>query len=93
MKSLSIKSDDCVLSKNSYDVKINDTGINNLVKNNLPEGLEDYRDYPVKVEIHIEFLGGEELKIETQGYETKKEENEESIEIPFAVIEEGEING
>lgn len=78
MKALVIKSDNCLLSKNSYGVTINDKDISKLVLENLPEGLKDYKDYPVKVSLQIEFPVEDGLSIVTEGYEVNKEENKES---------------
>lgn len=79
MKSLVIKSDNCLLSKSSYGVTINNKDLGNLVLENLPEGLKGYKDYPVKVSLQIEFPVEDDLSIVTEGYEVvKKEENEES---------------
>lgn len=83
MKLLSIKSDNCLLSKNSYNIKLDSAEIGDLVKKSLPTELEDYKDYPVKVVISIEFLGQEGINVSTEGYEVK-EETEES---------EGEADG
>lgn len=78
MKTLKIKSSNCLLNKNNYGVSINNLDINNLVLKNLPESLENYRDYPVEFTLQVEFLGGDNLEIATEGYEVKGEENKES---------------
>jgi hypothetical protein len=53
--------------------------IGNLIVENLPEGLQDYKDYPVKLSLQIEFFGEDDLSVTTEGYEVvKKEENNES---------------
>lgn len=54
MKALVIKSENCLLSKSSYGVPINDKDISKLVLENLLEGLQDYKDYPVKASLQIE---------------------------------------
>lgn len=76
MKSLSIKSENCVLSKNSYSVDINGKTVSELVLNNLPADLKDYKDYPVKIQISIEFLGQEGINVETDGYKLEEEVEE-----------------
>lgn len=76
MKSLLIKSENCLLSKNSYDINLNGKEIGELVKENLPAELEDYKNYPIKVTINIEFLGQEGINVVATGYEVKKEEDE-----------------
>jgi hypothetical protein len=79
MKSLTIKSNNCLLSKKSFGgVIINDATISDLIEDNLPEGLEDYKNYPVKFNLQIEFLGEDDLSVTTEGYEVKKEEVKES---------------
>jgi hypothetical protein len=80
MKSLTIKSNNCLLNKKTYGgVSINDMSIGNLIVENLPEGLQDYKDYPVKLSLQIEFFGEDDLSVTTEGYEVvKKEENNES---------------
>lgn len=75
MKKLNIESGNCLLKVDSYGVKINDTDLEKLVKNNLPE-LKEYRAYPVKLGLSIEFLGDEELEIIPTGYELPKEVEE-----------------
>ena len=54
MKKLNIKSESCLLRVSDFDTKINDTGLEELVRNNLPE-LRNYEDYPVKLSLSIEF--------------------------------------
>ncbi|MFT8313209.1 MAG: hypothetical protein ABF633_03020 [Clostridium sp.] len=76
MKKLSIVSENCLLEKNSYGVKFDGEEIDKLIQKNLPSDLQNYRDYPVKVEINIEFLGSEGLQINTNGYEVAEEESE-----------------
>ncbi len=79
MKSLTIKSNNCLLSKKTYGgVHINDTSIGDLIEKNLPEGLEDYKDYPVKLSLQIEFFREDDLSVTTEGYEVEKEEVKES---------------
>lgn len=80
MKSLSIKSDNCTLSKSDYSVTIDGTEIADLIKKNLPEDLKNYKDYLVRVNIQIEFLELKELRISTEGYEVKKGESEENVD-------------
>lgn len=78
MKSLEIKSDVCLLKSNSYmGVSVNNTPISDLVANNLPKELEKNKEYPVKINFQIEFLGEDGLNVTTEGYEVKKEETEE----------------
>ena len=75
MKSLMIKSDGCLLEKNSYQLKIDDEEIQNLIKKELPP-LEDFKKYPIKIALSIDFLGGKGLEVETTGYKTEKPQEE-----------------
>lgn len=75
MKKLNIKSENCILRKNSYGVGINDVGLEELIRKNLPE-LEDHKGYPVRMGLSIEFLGDEKLEITPTGYELPKEVEE-----------------
>lgn len=76
MKKLNIESNSCILSVNDYEgTTINEKSLGKIVKNALPKGLEQYHKYPVKLNLSIEFLGDDKLKVETEGYEVK-EENE-----------------
>lgn len=78
MKSLKINSDNCLLSKNSAsNIYINNKPIGELIGENLPEGIEEYRNYPTKINIQIEFLGEDKLNIATTGYEVQKEDVKE----------------
>jgi len=79
MKKLNIKSGNCLLKVSNYDTKINDTGLEELVRNNLPE-LKNYKNYPIKLNLSIEFLGEEKLEIIPTGYEIKENEDNESEE-------------
>lgn len=76
MKSLVIKSNNCLLSKTNYDVQINDKNISELILENLPKELKSYKDYLVQLSIEIEILGDEDIKIITEGYDVKEEYNE-----------------
>lgn len=75
MKKLNIKSESCLLEVNDYGASINNIDLGKLVRNNLPE-LKNYKDYPVKLDLSIEFLGDEELEITPTGYELPKEVKE-----------------
>lgn len=77
MKKLDIKSDNCLLEVNDYSLKVNNKELEELVKNNLPK-LKNYKEYPVRLNLSIEFLGDEELQITPTGYEQVKEESEEN---------------
>ncbi|MFU0784536.1 hypothetical protein [Clostridium sp.] len=76
MKKLNIKSGNCTLEKDGYGVGINGVSLEKLVNNNLPE-LKNYKSYPIKLDLSIEFLGDDNLKIETEGYELSEEKTEE----------------
>ncbi|MDF2884169.1 MAG: hypothetical protein K0R54_4736 [Clostridiaceae bacterium] len=76
MKSLKIKSDNCILVKNTYGVEINKKDIRDLVLENLPSELKNYEKYPSKISINIEFLGDDELTVETEGYKVENEGTE-----------------
>lgn len=74
MKSLNVKSDNCILTKCSFGVEVNDKDIRELIKENLPKELKDYEKYPVKLDLKLEFLGDEDLTVVTEGYKLKDEE-------------------
>lgn len=74
MKSLKIKSDNCTLVKNMYGLEINGEDIRNMVKENLPADLEDYKKYPAKISISIEILGEDKLIVETEGYKLSEDD-------------------
>lgn len=76
MKKLNIKSENCLLEVNDYGASINNEDLGKLVKNNLPK-LKNYKDYPVKLNLSIEFLGDEGLEITPTGYEVPKEVKED----------------
>ena len=79
-KELVIKSNNCVLSKSQYGVKINDTDIEKLIIDNLPQEMKEYRDYPARVNISISILGDDPVKIQRTGYKVpKKEEIDNAI--------------
>jgi len=80
MKKLSIKCDNTTLTANGYGVGIAGKRIEELIKGALPKGIEPFKDYPVKVNLYIEFLGSDELKIKTEGYELPEEKIEEAEE-------------
>ncbi|OAA93037.1 hypothetical protein [Clostridium coskatii] len=75
MKKLNIKSENCLLEVNDYGASINSIDLGKLVRNNLPE-LKNYKDYPVKLNLSIEFLGDEKLEVTPTGYEIPKEAEE-----------------
>lgn len=78
MKSLNINSESCLLRKNSINgAYINGAPIDELIGENLPEGMKEYEDYPVKINIQIEFLGEKDLNISTTGYEVEANKTEE----------------
>lgn len=78
MKSLLIKSENCELSKSSYGaISLDGERISDIILKNLPADLEDYRNYPVRIQISIDFLGQEGINTETVGYELAKEVLEE----------------
>lgn len=77
MKKLSIKSENCSLEVNDYGASINNVDLGKLVKNNLPK-LKNYKDYPAKLSLSIEFLGDGELEVNMEGYEVPN--NTEEVE-------------
>lgn len=68
MKKLNIKSENCLLEVNDYGASINNEDLGKLVKNNLPK-LQNYKEYPAKLNLSIEFLGDGVLEVNTEGYE------------------------
>ena len=76
MKSLKIKSDNCTLTTSTFGVEINGEDIRDIVKENLPKDLEDYKRYPAKISISIEILGDDILTVETEGYKLNIEDDE-----------------
>ena len=72
MKKLNIKSENCSLEISGYGASINGIDLGKLVRNNLPK-IKNYKDYPVKLDISIEFLGDERLEIAPTGYKIPKE--------------------
>jgi len=77
-KVLNIKSSRAALhvSNISKNVNINNRSLNELIYKNLPEELEEYKEYPVELELTIKFLN-EDVRINTEGYEIKEEEEDE----------------
>lgn len=75
MKKLNIKSENCLLEVNDYGASINNEDLGKLVKNNLPK-LKNYKDYPVRLNLSIEFLGDEKLEITPTGYELPEEDEQ-----------------
>ena len=72
MKKLNIKSENCLMQVSCVGIDINKTGLEELIKDNLPK-LKEYRDYPVKLDVSIEFLGDEKLIATPTGYKIPKE--------------------
>jgi len=82
-KELVINSDSCIINKTQYGVKINDKDIEELIAENLPKDMKEYKDYPAKINISISIVGGEPLEIQTLGYEkeiiTEQEESNNAV--------------
>lgn len=77
MKSLKINSDCCLLTVNGYgDVDISNQHIQELICEKLPQELENYKDYSVKLNVSIEFLDTG-LDVQTDGYTIEKDKQNE----------------
>lgn len=70
MEKLTIKADHCVIEKSDSSVKINGAYINDLILENLPQGMGNYKPYAASLNISLDIELGD-LSVETTGY--KKE--------------------
>lgn len=78
-KVLNMNANNCLLSIDCINgVKVNEKDLNEIIYNNLPK-LKEYKNYPVKLNLQIEFLGDDEFKINTEGYEIKTEGEGEKL--------------
>lgn len=81
MRKLSIEAKGTKLYKNSLgNVKINNVGVEDMIYENLPVDMEEYKDYVVNTKIVIEFVEIPDpvVMVTTDGYEAKKEEESEA---------------
>jgi len=68
VKKLKIFSSGCEMTTAKDYIAINGTSLEQLVRKNLPEGLEDYKNYPIKIDLSIDFIADDPIEIHTENY-------------------------
>lgn len=68
MKKLNIFSDGCEMVVAKNYIAINGTSLEQLVRKNLPEELEDYKNYPISINLSINFIADDPIGIHTENY-------------------------